>query len=147
MDEAAKKGFKDLLEIMAKIVDKTDEYLDEPEKDPQLRVVHVRAQDVLCKDPQIKIIDNNLEAMHKLVCGYIETFSMFRSKKFVYFAIVNEEGYITDQPFNKEINGQKIYGDIFITKSALHGGEFISLTEAEAKKFAAVFRHTAISFV
>lgn len=74
------------------------------------------------KEPNKEIlpaeIDNTLEAMQKVVGGYIESYVLSPTET----VICNEEGKIRDLPYNCYIEGEYFYGTIFICGIA--GAEF-----------------------
>lgn len=76
-----------------------------------------------------EFVENTLEAMQKVVGGYIETVT-FKNGLCI---ICDEEGRIKARPYNCEIEGVEFYGKIMIV--GIEGDEFASFThEKELKK-------------
>lgn len=69
---------------------------------------------VLIKEPgkaaEMRTIENTLEALQKIVGGYIETVTMFADL----VVICNEEGRINAMPFNCELLGVDFFGTIIL---------------------------------
>lgn len=72
----------------------------------------------------ISFIDNTLEAMQKVVGGYIETVS------YGHFVVVcNEEGVLKGLPVNSSM--PQFVGDIFITRADGENFTDLSVTDAD----------------
>ena len=70
-------------------------------------------------------IDDTLEALQKLVGGYIETCSPFTWKRKRIEMIVNEEGMLRDLPLNENFPW-RVYGNaVFV---GVNGENFCSIT-------------------
>lgn len=95
--------------------------------------------------PQVKEIDNTLEAMQKIVGGYIESVSLEKDVDL----IVNEEGkYNGCKPnrllvFDRDIYQldedflDVVYGDCFVV--GVSNGEFVSLSDLNIIKYGQQF--------
>ena len=87
-------------------------------------------------------IDNKLEAMQKLVEGYIEFFYPWEDEVAI---ICNEEGKIKGLPANRAIYGDDgefldmIHGTFFIASVAGDDGELHSLSEEQIKHYMNLF--------
>lgn len=92
---------------------------------------------IIVKEPgkrsEMRIVENSLESMQKLVGGYIETVTLLEDL----VLICNEEGKINDSPFNCNILGESFFGTLVF--AGVDGEEFsdIRLTEDE---FFRIFR-------
>ena len=77
---------------------------------------------VLIKEPgkaaEMRMIENTLESLQKIVGGYIETVTMFVDL----VVICNEEGRIKEMPFNCELFGVDFVGTIIL--AGVDGEEF-----------------------
>ena len=67
---------------------------------------------------EVVCVDNTLEALQREVGGYIETLGITCDS----CLIVNEEGAISDLPFNTRLFGQFLFGTILIV--GVKGDEF-----------------------
>ena len=73
------------------------------------------------KKPKRKTIKNTLEALQKVVGGYIETVTISDTV----VMIVNEEGIPLDFPYNCSMFGHDIFGTLVL--AGVDGDEFCSL--------------------
>ena len=91
----------------------------------KIKVIHVPVRGY----PEEIEIEDELEAMHQLVGGYIETVQFMSPVPLRgnYLIVCNEEGKLLDLPSNIEIAGGLDYicGDCFIVRRA--GPEFVSV--------------------
>jgi len=71
-------------------------------------------------------IDNTLEAAQEIVGGYIEMVGIGNG----IYLVCNEEGKITGEDFNFDLNGDYIVGDVFFVRVD-DEGEFASLDESD----------------
>lgn len=94
------------------------------------------------KAPRIAEIEYTLEAMQKVVDGYIEAIHPFNDNIAV---VCNEEGFFKDLPVNRIIknsNGKVcnfLLGTFFAVGTAEE--DFISLTDEQLKKYTEIFNH------
>lgn len=75
------------------------------------------------KDPEYKVIKNELHALQEIVGGLIEVVHVADSV----LLIANEEGMIRDLPYNCEIAGHHIFGTFFLCGDG--APEFTSLPD------------------
>lgn len=73
------------------------------------------------KKPYVKEIPNELEVMHELVGGYIETAPLINGL----IVVCNEEGILLNLPINNNL-GVHILGNFFVART--DGDEFASIT-------------------
>lgn len=62
------------------------------------------------KDPEDKMVKNELHALQKIVGGLIEVVPIGNGV----LLVANEEGKIRDLPFNCKIAGHRIFGTFFL---------------------------------
>jgi hypothetical protein len=81
--------------------------------------------------PEVRTIDNELEAMQALVGGYIEAVPLAGLPGLDAFC--DEEGLLKDRPLNPHFTpwGWSIAGDVFIARLNPKTGDQIDLTEAD----------------
>lgn len=83
------------------------------------------------KTPEVRYIDNSIKAMQKIVGGYIQVVPHWPgsvSKKVT--MMCNEEGKLRGLEPNFDIPGDRIVGNILITRTD-DEGETVSLTESD----------------
>lgn len=103
----------------------------------EILVVHVT------KDgPQIINVPLELEAMQKLVGGYLETFTPYDVADFAHRKpgiqiVCNEQGMLEELPVRWIINGERIHGDFFITRGP----------DGESEDFEGLAKDTAVALV
>lgn len=87
------------------------------------------------KDPEVKIISNNLYEMQQVVGGWIEIVRPFEDDHEL--LICNAEGAYLDGRPNLRISGQVIFGPFFICGEEFgdDGPECAGLTDEQAEKF------------
>ena len=97
------------------------------------------------KKPRVVEIPNTLEAMQKLVGGYIEEYMPFDDEVAI---ICNEEGKMNGLPLNRAIcaDGSKeildiIAGDFFIAYAPVESENFKSLPKDLEKKYSEKFKY------
>lgn len=99
------------------------------------------------EEPEVKVIENNIDEMQKIVGGWIETVRI--SKDII--MVVNEEGMLQELPFNfftmvstSDGNSVKpvdeILGDVFFVSIA--GEDFSSLDKVQIKMIKKMFSYT-----
>lgn len=88
------------------------------------------------KAPEIVEIENTLEAMQKVVGGYIELVPVRTGC----VMICNEEGRMTGLPYNFTLGTNHIVGDVFFTKP--NGAEFTDLDERDVEMILHFFDRT-----
>ena len=81
------------------------------------------------KTPEVKEIEDTLEAMQEVVGGYIELVALPNKLDFY----VNEEGLIQGLPFNTHIRGNPVVGTIFAA-SRNSSGDTIGLNKSQIDK-------------
>lgn len=98
----------------------------------KIRVLYVKTGE----KPVVVEIENKLEAMQKLVGGYIEAVPLEREID----AYCNEEGKLIGLPLNRRIpgRGDVFAGDFFVSR-ANGDGEQIDLTDEDVTHYSAVF--------
>lgn len=92
----------------------------------QIRIVYCP----LDEPPVISWVDNTLEAMQKLVGGYIETATVGK-----YVLVCNEDGRLLGMPQNPCL--EEYVGPVFFTRT--DGDEFVNLSVADAQLARALF--------
>lgn len=103
-------------------------------KEPQIKVVVVEPM----KEAYVEVVENKLEALQKLVGGYIEVVP-FTNEAVV--GVCNEEGKINGLPLNRAMynnNGEIrdiVAGTMFIVGDDYINGEFKSLTDEQVEKY------------
>lgn len=101
-------------------------------KEPVIKVLKVEPD----KAPELIEMPNELEAMQKIVGGYIEVFPLADDVAIV----CNEEGKMNGLELNRPIyrNGEMIEiiaGTFFIAGDDISIGEFVSLTDEQIAKY------------
>lgn len=81
------------------------------------------------KTPEVKEIDDTLEAMQEVVGGYIELVAMPNKLDFY----VNEDGIMQELPFNTHIRGLPVVGTVFAA-SRNSSGDTIGLNQSQIDK-------------
>lgn len=112
-------------------------------KEPVIKVLKVEPD----KAPELIEMPNELEAMQKIVGGYIEVYPLADDAAIV----CNEEGKISGMELNRPIyhNGELveiIAGTFFIAGDDYELGEFVSLTDEQIEKYSKQF-HTPVTFI
>lgn len=112
-------------------------------KEPVIKVLKVEPD----KAPELIEMPNELEAMQKIVGGYIEVYPLADDVAIV----CNEEGKMNGMELNRPIyhNGQMveiIAGTFFIAGDDISIGEFVSLTDEQIEQYKKQF-HTPVTFV
>lgn len=107
---------------------------------------------VVVKEPgkkaEVRMVENELEALQKIVGGYLERIaSPETGMEDRILGYVNEEGNLTALPPNIEVRLQGIEptllrGTLFLSKCDAHGEE-LGLTEQEAEKYKALLDRVA----
>ena len=110
-------------------------------KEPVIKVLKVEPD----KAPELIEMENELEAMQKIVGGYIEVMPIAEDVAIV----CNEEGKINGLPLNRPIyhNGEIvdiIAGTFFVAGDDISIGEFVSLTEAQIAQYRNEFHHPVV---
>lgn len=104
----------------------------------KLTVLHVKVNE----KPKVKTIEHNIEEMHKLVGGWIESVRISED----ILMIVNEEGMVHDLPINfisfvREGAGivpvHEIHGDVFFV--SMIGEDFASLDKIQIQTIKQMF--------
>lgn len=98
------------------------------------------------KFPRMIEIDGSLEAMQKIVGGYIEEYMPFSDEVAI---ICNEEGKMSGCPLNRAIYSETdthemidiIAGDFFIAYAPAESEKFLSLPPDLAKKYETLFKN------
>ena len=96
------------------------------------------------KYPKMILIEDNLEAMQKIVGGDIEEYMPFDDDVAI---ICNEEGKINGKPFNRAIydNDNEIIdiisGDFFVVFAPIESEKFLSLPREMADKYYQKFKY------
>jgi hypothetical protein len=88
------------------------------------------------KQPEVVDIENTLDAMQKIVGGYIEAVRV-RSDCMM---ICNEEGKLMGLPYNFDLGNDKIVGDVIFTKP--DGAEFTDLDDRNVEMILHFFDRT-----
>lgn len=91
-------------------------------KDKNIKVVVFEPN----KNPEVREIPNELEAMQQIVGGYIEI--AFGYGK--YLIVCNEEGKLLSLPFNKSMGQDYLVGTVFAAKEG-NDGEFADINESD----------------
>jgi len=86
------------------------------------------------KPPEVREIDNGLEAMQAIVGGYIETVSLDGSVA----AVVNEDGPRLHLPNNRIVGHSVVVGQVFVVRFN-DEGEFVSLTDEDVARWSEKF--------
>ena len=132
-----KKDLLNLMELANQVVNEAEESAKEnPSAGDTVTVVIVEPQ----KTPYKKEIPNELSAMQEIVGGWIESVFIERSKRGARISLIcNEEGKLSNLPFNRKIaNFDTLVGTFFITKHN-GAGDTVDLSDEEAKKFIKLF--------
>lgn len=105
-----------------------------PENDGKIKIVVQNPGEI----STIAEVDNTLEAMHKLVGGYLETLTLNNGLVLV----MDEEGRLKGLPENVRcVQAGTIVGRIFITRA--EGESFVSLTPEQCQNARAwLLRHS-----
>lgn len=82
------------------------------------------------REPEIKIIENTLEAKQNLVGGLIELVSYDDL-----LLVCNEEGKLLNMPPNLLFDYDYIAGDCFLVGDDYENGDFRSLTDEEIEEY------------
>ena len=88
------------------------------------------------KTPEVVDIENTLEAMQKVVGGYIELVPVRTGC----VMICNEEGRIHKLPYNFNLSNNNIVGDVLFTGQK--GTDFTDLTESDVEMILHFFSRT-----
>lgn len=101
------------------------------------------------KKPEVVQMEDSLEAMQKMVGGYIEEYMPFNDD----IAIVcNEEGKLIGAPLNRGIyneNGELqdiIAGNFFVCSAPMECESFQSLSEEQIKEYTEKFKYPEMFF-
>jgi hypothetical protein len=129
-----------LIKLAKQVVDKAEANAKDDPKTDQILVVVVEPD----KRPYKKMITNDLEAMQKIVGGWIEHVTIGERPNGTRLGIIlNEEGKLVGLPFNRRIVGSggidDFVGNIFIAAHNLEG-DTVSLTDAECDYFIKKFK-------
>lgn len=96
------------------------------------------------KDPRREEISSSLEAMQKVVGGYIQAVYPFEDHVAL---ICNEEGKLLGLPFNRRLVDEEtgvvydyIAGTFFLCAAPADADDFASLTEEQLERFEAYYR-------
>lgn len=87
------------------------------------------------KEPYEKVLNHSLEAMQKVVGGYIETTRDDLLPGMI--LVVNEEGKLKGLPFNRCTHCDCIAGTFFVCKNGKD--DFESLTDADVEEVKLVY--------
>ena len=90
-------------------------------KPKQIKIVFV----AVGESPVVMVMENKLEAMQKLVGGYIEILEIAEGLDLV----CNEEGKLDGLKPNHVVGDDIIVGDFFVTRVDYKTGEHISITD------------------
>lgn len=131
----------DLLEIARKTVKEAEKNAEKNPTSDKIQVVVVEPQ----KKPYKMIIDNELEAFQKIVCGYIENVFIGETDKGARVGlVVNEEGKLQGLPLNRHLVGfDMLVGTFFITAYNMQGDN-ISLSDKEADYYIKRFQRIEV---
>lgn len=88
------------------------------------------------KEPEIRDIENTLEAMQKIVGGYIELVPVRTGC----VMLCNEEGRIQKLPYNFNLGNNNIVGDVIFTRQS--DTEFTDLNETDVEMILHFFSRT-----
>lgn len=117
----------ELFDDIVKVCEREESYTLDEEKRPQkIRVLYKEVG----KEPEVKIIENTLEAKQRLVGGLIEVVSYEDV-----LLICNEEGKILNMPPNLVFDYDYIAGNCFVIGDDYETGDFKSLTDEEILKY------------
>ena len=126
-----------------------NEYLQKEERSMEEQTEQTEKIEILVVEPMIKpykaVIDNTLDAMQKVVGGYIELIYLDDVA-----VVVNEEGKINGSPLNRSLyeNGERFdiaAGTFFVC--GLGEDSFDSLTPEQQKKYAEEFYPAEIFYI
>lgn len=90
--------------------------------------------------PEVRMIENDLEACKEIVGGYIECFALTNNplnKLYNVLCVCNEEGKLIGLPGNFYFNRDMICGDVFFC--AVNGEDFDSLNDDQVNRLMEVF--------
>lgn len=79
------------------------------------------------KAPQVKEIENTLEALQKAVGGYIEVIGMGGD----ILMVCDEEGKLKNSPYNFKLGNDFIVGNVLFVQS--YGEDFTDISDANAE--------------
>jgi hypothetical protein len=139
------KSMEDLLKMAKEYVEQAEENAMVNPKTDNIQIVVVEPM----KKPYKKTIKNELDAMQKIVGGYIEILSFGHTETGGRLAMtLNEEGKMIGLPFNRRIVGRGhdfIVGTFFITAFNMEGDN-VTLTDAQCQKLIKRFTPTEVHF-
>lgn len=88
------------------------------------------------KEPEIRVIKNELDSFREIVGGYIECVPLPIGMD-TYYLVCNEEGKLLGLPPNRKVGQDVIVGTFLVVKA--NREEFVSLNEYEASAIVSNF--------